>query len=106
MLMRLAAIGLGGAMQLERGIELQVAGGDVLATVVLEKVGSGEDTLATALGPLAVVHLRQKSQPGQACLEVWLAPQRNFYPVQIRLTGADGSVLTQTVTAIGPPPVQ
>ncbi|MFL6708221.1 MAG: hypothetical protein ACJ8HI_08445 [Massilia sp.] len=106
MLMRLAGIGLGGAVQLDRPVELQVAGSAGVATVVFERVLDEQDgvPLATALGPLETVHLRQKCSPRQACLDVWLAPQRNWLPVQLRLTGADGSVTTQTVTAIEAPP--
>lgn len=100
MLMRLAGIGLAGANQFDRPVELQVAGSDGVGKVLFEKAGDGDEALATALGPLATVHLRQQCAPGQACLEVWLAPARNWYPVQLRLTGPDGSVLTQTVTSI------
>ena len=100
MLIRLAGIGLAGANQFDRPVELQVAGSDGVGKVVFEKIEHGDEQLATSLGPLATVHLRQQCTPGQACLEVWLAPARNWYPVQLRLTGADGSVLTQTVTSI------
>ncbi|MDB5960270.1 MAG: hypothetical protein JWP59_1564, partial [Massilia sp.] len=109
MLMRLAGIGLAGAHQLDGGIELQVAGAEGVARVRFENLG--EETLASPLGPLLTVHLRQQErapQPGTAGqpskpaprLEIWFAPALSWYPVQLRLTAADGSVVTQAISAI------
>ena len=100
MLMRLAAIGLAAPGQLDAGIELQVAGANGIGTVRFENAGM--ETIDTALGAIECLHLRQQTSAGQARLEIWLAPQRSWYPLQLRLTAADGSVLTQTVTAISP----
>lgn len=112
MLMRLTGIALADAGQLDGGIELPVAGADGVATVAFDNLGS--ETLNTALGPIAAVHLRQRAAaavavtvaaPGKPAgaplLDIWLAPAHDWYPVQLRLTAADGSVVTQTVTAIG-----
>ena len=74
-------------------------GGATEAGVVRFQV-LGEEQLDSAIGRLASVHLVQLAQPGQARLEVWLAPQHHWLPVQLRVTAADGSVLTQLVTAI------
>jgi hypothetical protein len=100
MLMRLAAIGLAAPGQLDAGIELQVAGANGIGTVRFENAGL--ETIETALGAIECLHLRQQTSAGQARLEIWLAPQRSWYPLRLRLTAADGSVLTQTVTAISP----
>ncbi len=110
MLMRLAGIGLAGGGQLEGGIELLVAGADGVAPVRFDHLGT--ETLATAMGPIAAVHLRQRATASTAAtaaagaaaaplLDIWLSPAHDWYPVQLRLTAADGSVVTQTVTAIG-----
>ena len=100
MLMRLAGLGLAGAAQLNGTLELLVAGTDGVALVRFERIG--EEVIETALGKLATVHLVQVTQPGSARLDVWLAPSRSWYPVQLRVTAPDGSALTQTVTSIAP----
>ncbi|WP_426114388.1 DUF3108 domain-containing protein [Massilia sp. PWRC2] len=106
MLMRLAGMGLAGAAQLQGVIELQVAGSNGLATVRFERIGD-EEVLATGLGPLSTVHLAQLVALGQPRLEVWLAPERAWYPVRLKVTAADGSSATQTVTAYaGTAPLQ
>ncbi|MDB5950268.1 MAG: hypothetical protein JWR65_2123 [Massilia sp.] len=100
MLMRLAGMGLAGAVQLNGTIELLVAGADGVAVVRFERVG--EEEIDSALGKLATVHLVQVTRPGNARLDVWLAPSSSWYPVQLRVTAPDGSALTQTVTSIAP----
>lgn len=101
LLMRLAGIGLAAASQLDGEIELPVAGADTVARVRFDNLGP--ETLATALGPLATVHLRQRpaaAGPAAPQLDIWLAPARSWYPVQLQLTAIDGSVVVQTITAI------
>lgn len=98
MLMRLAAIGLADPSQLSGGVELQVVGAGGIANVQFDALD--EDPVATPLGLLAALHLRQRVAAGQPCLEIWLAPARSWYPVQLRLTAADGASVTQTVSAI------
>lgn len=98
MLMRLTGMGLAGAAQLAGTIELQVAGSAGLATVRFERIGD-EEIIDTALGALATVHLAQLVAPGKPRLEVWLAPQTAWYPVRLKVTAADGSSATQTLTA-------
>lgn len=61
---------------------------------------AGRERLETALGTLETVRLVRLDQAGAAQLEVWLAPEHGWLPVQLRLTGADGAVQTQTVAAI------
>ncbi|WP_426194142.1 DUF3108 domain-containing protein [Massilia sp. DWR3-1-1] len=105
MLMRLAGVGLADPAQLAGGADLLVAGADGAARVRFENMG--EETLQTALGPVLTVHLRQR--PATAAhaagrLDVWLAPALSWYPVQLQLSGADGSVLTQTITAFNRAP--
>lgn len=100
MLMRLAGMGLAGAVQLNGIVELLVAGSDGVAVVRFQRVG--EDDIDSVLGKLATVHLVQVAPPGRSRLDVWLAPAHSWYPVQLRVTAPDGSVSTQTVTSITP----
>jgi hypothetical protein len=79
-------------------LEFYVGAGDDAGVVRFQVLGPEE--LDSALGRLASMHLVQLAVPGQARLEVWLAPQRHWLPVQLRITDADGRALTQLVTAI------
>lgn len=100
MLMRLAGMGLAGAVQLNGIVELLVAGSDGVAVVRFQHVG--EDDIDSVLGKLATVHLAQVTPPGRSRLDVWLAPAHSWFPVQLRVTAPDGSASTQTVTSITP----
>jgi len=97
-LMQLAGIGLGGPEQLQGRIAVVVAGADEATIEYYEVLGL--ETLATPLGAVAAWHLAQSTAPGRARLEVWLAPECGWLPVQLRLTGADGAVTTQSASAI------
>jgi hypothetical protein len=98
LLMQLAGIGLAEPDQVKDVLEFYVGGATEAGVVRFQVLG--EEQLDSAIGKLASVHLVQLAQPGQARLEVWLAPQHHWLPVQLRVTAADGSVLTQLVTAI------
>jgi hypothetical protein len=98
--LQLAAIARGGPGQLSGNIDIQVAGdrdASVYRFVVL-----GQERIDTRLGPIATWHLSRRPEPGGygARLDVWLAPGRGWYPVQISNTEASGAVTTQTVNNI------
>jgi hypothetical protein len=97
-LMQLAGIGLAEPEQMQDTLDLVVAGtGGV--RVVRWQVADKEE-LATPAGVLATVHLVQLAPAGEARVEVWLAPQRDWLPVQLRVTRPDGTVANQVVTSI------
>lgn len=100
MLMRLTGMGLAGPAQLSGTIELLVAGANGVTVVRFQH--AGEESIDSALGKLATVHLVQVTLSGRSRLDVWLAPSRSWYPVQLRLTAPDGSARTQTITSIAP----
>ena len=62
----------------------------------------GEEMLDTKMGPVVTWHLTRPPKPGSysSRLDIWLAPSRNWYPVQIRNTEANGALTTQTVSKI------
>ena len=62
----------------------------------------GEEELETGIGKLSTWHLTRPPKPGtySSRLDIWLAPGRNWYPVQIRNTEASGALTTQTVAKI------
>jgi hypothetical protein len=62
----------------------------------------GEQELETKMGRLLTWHLSRPPKPGtySSQLDIWLAPQYGWYPVQIRNTEGNGAVTTQSVTHI------
>ncbi len=61
---------------------------------------AGKDYLATPMGNLETLKLaKERDQDGQGS-EIWLAADHHWLPVRIRITGKDGTVIDQAVTAI------
>jgi len=60
----------------------------------------GMETLDTGVGALQALRLAQLAPPGAPRLEIWLAPDRDWLPVQLRLTMPDGAARTQTLAAL------
>jgi hypothetical protein len=62
----------------------------------------GEEELETKMGRLLTWHLSRPPKPGtySSRLDIWLAPDRGWYPIQIRNTEGSGAVTTQSVTHI------
>jgi hypothetical protein len=98
--MQLAGIGRAGAGQLEAGVALLVAE-EKSATLMRFSV-VGQEPVETGMGRLATWHLLSEPAPDtyRPRLEVWLAPQQQWYPVQLRSTEAGGLVTTHTVVQI------
>ena len=98
--LQLAAIARGDAAQLAGDIDIQV--GEDRDAVVFRFVVVGQEEIDTKLGKLQTVHLSRPPKEGsyRSRLDVWLAPSRGWYPVQIRNTEANGAVTTQTVNNI------
>lgn len=64
----------------------------------------GEESIATGVGPLTTWHLVRLPRAGSydKQLDIWLAPQRDWYPVRLRYTEANGEYLDMAVSSIGP----
>jgi hypothetical protein len=97
-LVQLAAIGRADPEQMQDEIRIAVA--DAAAVGIRQYQVLGQEDVATGIGTLPAWHLAQTAAPGQARLELWLAPSQDWLPVQLRLTAADGSVSTQVLTRV------
>jgi hypothetical protein len=98
--LQLAAIARGDPQQLSGNIEILV-GEDRNASVFSFTV-LGQEQIDTAMGRIATWHLTRPPKPGSynSRLDLWLAPDHGWYPVQIRNLEASGAVTTQTVNKI------
>lgn len=98
--LQLAAIARADPGQLAGGADIQV--GEDRDAIVYHFVLAGQEDIDTRLGRLHAWHLTRPPRPGSynSRLDVWLAPERGWYPVRIRNTEANGAVTTQTVNNI------
>jgi hypothetical protein len=98
--LQLTAIARGDSKQLSGNIDILV-GEDRDASVFTFTV-AGQEQIDTALGRIATWHLVRPPKPGSynSRLELWLAPDHGWYPVQIRNVEASGAVTTQTASKI------
>lgn len=105
-LMQLAAIGNSDPSQMVAGkqIEIQVAEGRDAHTFSFQVLGEEqiESKLELESGKLTTIHLIRPPKPGtyNSTLEIWLAPTKNWYPVQIRNTESSGTVTMQNVVEL------
>ena len=102
--LQLAAIARGDPAQLTGDIDMFV-GEDRDGSVYTFKV-LGQEEIDTPLGRLHTVRLSRPPKPGsyKSRLDIWLAPQHGWMPVQIRSSEANGAVTTQTVNKIAMTP--
>jgi hypothetical protein len=98
--LQLAAIARGDPKQLSGNIDILV--GEDRDASVFSFVLVGQEQIDTRLGRIATWHLTRPPKPGSynSRLDLWLAPERGWYPVQIRNVEASGAVTTQTVNNI------
>jgi len=79
-LMQLAGIGLADPDQLQEAVDIYVGRADGAAVERYQVVG--RERIETPLGALDTLHLQRKGG-----LDVWLAPERGWLPVQLRAGG-------------------
>lgn len=98
--LQLAAIARADPAQFEGGLDITV--GEERGASVYTFMVAGQEEIETRLGKLLTWRLTRPPKPGSynSRLDVWLAPDRGWYPVRIRNTEANGAVTTQTVTQI------
>ncbi len=98
--LQLAGIARAGTSQLAAGVEMLV--GESRRATLYRFVVLGPEELVTGMGTLATWRLARLAQPGSydARLDIWLAPDHQWYPVQLRSTESNGTVTTQTIRGI------
>jgi hypothetical protein len=97
---QLAGIARADIAQLAAGVEVQVGGERDASPYTF--VLAGEETLDTPIGRLATWRLTRAPRAGSysARIDIWLAPQYGWLPVQVRSLEANGAVTTQTIRKI------
>lgn len=98
--LQLAAIGRGDPQQMSGNIDILV--GEERGANVFSFTVAGQERIDTRLGKIATWHLVRPPKPGSyhSRLEVWLAPEFGWLPVQIRNVEANGAITTQTASNI------
>ncbi|MFC5549907.1 DUF3108 domain-containing protein [Massilia aerilata] len=98
--LQLTAIARGDPQQLSGNIDILV--GEDRDASVFSFVVLGQEQIDTRMGRIATWHLARPPKPGSynSRLDLWLAPDHGWMPVQIRNLEASGAVTTQTVNNI------
>jgi hypothetical protein len=98
--LQLTAIARGDPQQLSGNIDILV--GEDRDASVFSFVVLGREQIDTRMGKIATWHLARPPKPGSynSRLDLWLAPDHGWMPVQIRNLEASGAVTTQTVKNI------
>jgi len=61
---------------------------------------AGTELIDTPLGKLNTLRLVKQREPDDNAVEVWLAPDRNFFPVRLLILENDGSKFEQVITRL------
>jgi hypothetical protein len=98
--LQLAGIARADRSQLARGIEILV--GESRYASVYRLVVLGPEEIMTGMGRMDTWRLARLPLPGShdPRLDIWLAPEHEWYPVQLRSTESNGTVTTQTIRGI------
>ncbi|QYF92873.1 DUF3108 domain-containing protein [Massilia sp. PAMC28688] len=96
----LSGMGLHDSAQLQEPVKVAVGGPTGVEIVVFTL--AGVEPVRVPLGTFEAWHLVQQSG-GPAPLELWLAPELGWYPVQIITRAADGSMTVQRLTSAQTP---
>lgn len=105
---QLAGIGRADASQFAPGtdIDVVVAGNRDADTWHIKVIGQEE--IDTGLGRMTAWHVSRAPRPGSydQAIDIWFAPQREWYPVKVRYTYANGDFLELSASSLTPPAAQ
>jgi hypothetical protein len=98
---QLAAIGLGDPAQYAPGTRLQFFVAGVRDAEPWQIQVIGLERVDTAAGATEAWHVMRLPRPGsyEQKLDIWLAPQRSWYPVRLRFTETNGDYLDMALSS-------
>ena len=101
-LMQLAGIGNADPDQFQNGQEITIQVAEDKEAAAFQFVVLGRETIDTGLGHLASWHIVRPPRPGvySSRLDIWICPELNWLPVQLRNTESNGAITTQTIRKI------
>lgn len=101
-LMQLASIGNADPLQFETGRQITIQVAEDKDAAQFQFIVLKKETIDTKLGHLVTWHIVRPPRPGvySSQLDIWVAPELDWLPVQIRNTEANGAVTTQTIRKI------
>lgn len=101
-LMQLAAIGYADEKQFYAGQDIEIQVAEERDATLFHFLVLGKEEINIKLGNISAWHLRRSPRPGSynSQLDIWLAPEFGWYPVQIRNTESNGTVTEQTATKV------
>ena len=105
-LMQLASIGYADEKQFYAGKEIEMQVAEERDAALFHFLVLGKEDINTKLGKISTWHLLRAPRPGtyNSQLDIWLAPEFGWYPVQIRNTERNGTVTEQTATKLAQKP--
>jgi hypothetical protein len=100
--MQLASLGNADPAQFQPGKEMAIQVAEEKEAHAHQFVVLDQETIETKLGHLATWHIVRPPRPSvySSRIDIWLAPDLNWLPVQIRNTEANGAITTQTIRQI------
>lgn len=105
-LMQLASIGYADEKQFYEGKEIEIQVAEERDAALFHFLVLGKEDINSKLGKISTWHLLRAPRPGtyNSQLDIWLAPEFGWYPVQIRNTERNGTVTEQTATKVAQKP--
>lgn len=99
---QLAGIGRGDAARFARDAQIPLFIAGVRDGTTWNIVVIGEEEIDVGLGKLHTWHVRRVPRAGDKdqTIDIWLAPARNWYPVRLRYTEANGEYLDLSLARI------